>query len=132
MKWNLFATEKISVPCRCVVGRIHCIIIFIHRSFKRYPSFRIYGLCLCFASNKTVRQNKCSRCSIRRSFAPVTLGQSACNLLFMLIFIAETNFRQRTVEEATGSAVAAKNRFQCIILIFTFQLEHVDQYMTDN
>jgi len=32
---------------------------------------------------------------------------------------------------ATGNAVAAKNRFQCIILIFTCQLEHVDQYMTD-
>jgi hypothetical protein len=30
---------------------------------------------------------------------------------------------------ATSSAVVAENRFQCIILIFACQLEHVDQCM---
>ena len=127
--------KKISAPCRSVVGRIHCIIIFIHRSFKRYSSVQICRLCLCFVGNKNyIRRNKYSRFSVRRTFALVSLGQLVCNLRFMLNNYRRNQFASTYCRGgphvATGSAVVAKNRFQCSILIVAYKLGHVDQYIT--
>jgi hypothetical protein len=46
--------EKISVPCPCVVGRIHYIITSFVGLSGGIASVQIYGSCLCLVEIKTI------------------------------------------------------------------------------